>query len=225
MPKGIYNRTHPAWNKGLTKETNEKVRQYSIKCSESKKGTKLSEETKRKIADKTKLSHANGKRGYVYKKISASKLGHSVSQETRDRISKTLTGRKLSPELRKKLSLIHKGKHSGENSNFWRGGTSTLIAKLRSSPEYNDWRFKVFKRDNFTCQKCNKISKGDIEAHHLDGFSNIIHRNNITNYEEALNCKELWDVKNGLTLCIKCHRKTDNYGTNTGFLVTAKKLK
>ena len=29
----------------------------------------------------------------------------------------------------------------------------------------------------------------------------------ITNYKEALECEELWNLENGLTLCKECHKK------------------
>lgn len=36
---------------------------------------------------------------------------------------------------------------------------------------------------------------------------------NITTINEAIDCKELWDVDNGRVLCIPCHKKTDSYGS------------
>ena len=36
----------------------------------------------------------------------------------------------------------------------------------------------------------------------------VISENKIKTFEEAINCKELWDITNGRTLCITCHRKT-----------------
>ena len=30
--------------------------------------------------------------------------------------------------------------------------------------------------------------------------------------EEALECTELWDLENGRTLCVPCHKLTDTYG-------------
>ena len=37
----------------------------------------------------------------------------------------------------------------------------------------------------------------------------------IENKEQARNCDALWDMENGRTLCISCHRKTDTYGGNS----------
>ena len=85
----------------------------------------------------------------------------------------------------------------GELSPAWQGGKTEKSKLLRTSADYKAWRLAVFKRDNFTCQKCGKQSN-DLEAHHI---------------KEVCNNPELvFDVDNGLTLCHKCHKETDNYG-------------
>lgn len=33
-------------------------------------------------------------------------------------------------------------------------------------------------------------------------------------FEDAKNCGLLWDINNGETLCIACHRQTDSYKVN-----------
>lgn len=144
-------------------------------------------------------------------------------------------GKKLSEEHRKKLSLAHKylpgsftGKHhtqetkekiriakSGPKSNLWKGGVSKLSALIRASFKYRQWRSDVFTRDNFTCQGCG-IQSGCghtvyFEAHHIKSLSEIIKTNNIKTLEDALNCEELWNINNGETLCLDCHKLTDNY--------------
>ncbi|HNW65789.1 MAG TPA: hypothetical protein PKO10_01090, partial [Aliarcobacter cryaerophilus] len=60
------------------------------------------------------------------------------------------------------------------------------------------------------CKKCGQYG-GKLHAHHKKPFSIILKQNNITTIKEALNCKELWKKSNGVTLCIKCHKKTDSY--------------
>jgi 5-methylcytosine-specific restriction endonuclease McrA len=71
---------------------------------------------------------------------------------------------------------------------------------------YRNWRAAIFTRDNFTCQHCGQYS-GCLYAHHIKPYSEIIQFYEITKYEEALECDELWDINNGITLCEKCHRK------------------
>ena len=41
----------------------------------------------------------------------------------------------------------------GSNYEFWQK-QSPIIKKLRRSKEYRHWRYKVFKRDDYTCKLC-----------------------------------------------------------------------
>lgn len=100
----------------------------------------------------------------------------------------------------------------GENHHNWKGGISKLSNLIRRLPEMKSWRRKIFKRDNHSCQncksKCKKELKVILEAHHIKSFSLILKENNIKTTEQALSCLELWDIKNGITLCNFCHLKT-----------------
>jgi hypothetical protein len=82
---------------------------------------------------------------------------------------------------------------SGSKGCKWKGGVTPLNAVIRHSKEYVDWRQSVFDRDDYTCQKCN-VRGGQIHAHHIQLFSTHPHLR--------------FDVDNGTTLCIPCHRKT-----------------
>lgn len=86
---------------------------------------------------------------------------------------------------------------------------------IHSLPEYKDWKLNVFNRDNYICQSCNNdnaTSKGiKLEAHHTKPLSQIIEDNNIKTVADALNCKELWSLINGSTLCKKCHKLTKTF--------------
>jgi hypothetical protein len=62
----------------------------------------------------------------------------------------------------------------------------------RSSPEYTQWRTKVFERDNYTCQKCGQRG-GNLNAHHIKSY--------------AKHKKLRTVVDNGITLCEVCHKK------------------
>jgi 5-methylcytosine-specific restriction endonuclease McrA len=63
---------------------------------------------------------------------------------------------------------------------------------IRHSPEYKAWRKKVLIRDKYTCQNCGS-KKRRLEVHHIRGFTKYQH----------LRLK----VKNGITLCARCHNK------------------
>lgn len=59
-------------------------------------------------------------------------------------------------------------------------------------PEIKKWRMDVFERDEFTCKCCD--TKGALlNAHHLNGYHW---------------CKEeRFEINNGITLCVECHKK------------------
>ena len=98
---------------------------------------------------------------------------------------------------------------SGSNSPYWKGGISKIDKLCREMREYKQWRSDCFIRDKWTCQTCQ--SKGYVTVHHIKGFSKILRENNIKDILDARNCEELWDIKNGVTLCEECHSLTDNY--------------
>jgi general stress protein YciG len=103
-------------------------------------------------------------------------------------------GRKHTAESRQKMSECAR---KGADSNFWKGGVTPVIRSLRSFKEYRVWRTAVFERDNYTCQACG-IRGGKLEADHIKRFSE---------HPELR-----FDIRNGRTLCVPCHKTTDNYG-------------
>ena len=122
-------------------------------------------------------------------------------------------------EERQKISdtSYWKGR-TGELSPNWKGGTTKLGQLIRSCNLNKIWRTEVFQRDNWTCVSCGaKRSKGNrviIHCDHIKPFYKILEENNIKTVEEAKNCKELWDIENGRTLCIPCHKQTPSYLVN-----------
>ena len=100
--------------------------------------------------------------------------------------------------LRTKESIDKQRKTiSGENHWNWQGGKTGESRKLRNSCEYKKWRTAIFKRDNYTCQICNKRG-GFLEADHIKAWS------------QYPNLR--FSLSNGRTLCVECHRQTDNFG-------------
>lgn len=84
----------------------------------------------------------------------------------------------------------------GISEDEWNGFKETTNALIRKSIPYQKWRESVFKRDDYTCQKCGaRCGNGKavyLEAHHIQPFSEF----------EDLRM----DADNGITLCQECHR-------------------
>lgn len=116
--------------------------------------------------------------------------------------SNFMKGNKLN--FGRKLAFSHRLKISGDKSPRWRGGVTQIKSKLRSLPEYKSWRKSVYSRDKYTCQVCFD-NKNRLEAHHIKHVSFIIKEYNIKTVHDVLNCKILFDISNGVTLCKKCH--------------------
>lgn len=159
----------------------------------------------------------------IYRRGVGRKKGFIISQEHKDKISHGNKGRKLSIEQRKKLSLAKKGKvkwsqesrrklslsMTGEKE--FKGFRTKLRERIRVSRKYLEWRSAIFKRDNYHCQNCGK--NGRLEAHHIIPYSKIIKEFKIKTIEQAIKCKELWDIGNGITYCKECHILLDeNFG-------------
>jgi predicted nucleic acid-binding Zn ribbon protein len=122
-------------------------------------------------------------------------------------------GISLPVAVKLKLSQISKGKHfspntefkkghtmnKGEKSYWWKGGTTPINKLLRRSIEFKLWRESVFKRDDWTCQKCHIRGK-ELHPHHIKSF--------------ALFPELRFAIDNGVTLCKNCHVLTDSWGRN-----------
>jgi len=116
---------------------------------------------------------------------------------------------------KKRPDLIIRNKlrnQKGKNNGNWKGdkAITPLVMRLRMSLKYRQWRCDVFQRDDYVCQKCEKIG-GKLNADHIKPFSHIIKDNNIKSFEEGMMCEELWNINNGRTLCLECHIKTDTF--------------
>jgi len=72
--------------------------------------------------------------------------------------------------------------------------------------KYNNWRIQIFIRDEYTCQKCGDLG-GKLQAHHIKPFATILKENKIITLDSAIQCAELWNLDNGITLCKKCHKQ------------------
>ena len=177
MPKGVYIRTKPSWNKGkvglqvgwnrgLTKETDERVRKNGEQIRKTKKGV----EKYQLIAKKAR--EISSKLPRTSKQIeNARKMG---------KMSKT-------PEH---IEILREnGRRTGKAN--WRGGLSTLPYPIKFGKKL---KLYIKGRDKFICQNCNKTEEEEIlwikkglAVHHIDYVKN--------------NC----DERNLITLCLRCN--------------------
>ena len=91
-------------------------------------------------------------------------------------------------------------------------GLTKLSEKIRTNSKYLEWRSRIYKKDNYTCQWCgNKNGNGKsifLNAHHKIPLAFLLKENKIKTLEEAILCEALWKLSNGITLCRDCHEPT-----------------
>lgn len=83
-----------------------------------------------------------------------------------------------------------------------------LINQIRSCKRYLDWKKRVLENNDYKCNNCGASLIGcrsSLQIHHRKTFIDILKDNNITTFEQAIECKELWDENNGIILCSCCH--------------------
>lgn len=99
-----------------------------------------------------------------------------------DRDEKFITKSML---LFEEIGIITRKFNSIEIHKFW------IKTRNRSSSNYINWRNEVFKRDDYTCQKCG-VKAVKLNAHHIKKWSEY----------PSLR----FETTNGVTLCLKCHK-------------------
>jgi len=108
-------------------------------------------------------------------KIGNANRGRKLSEKTKEKISKSRKGKYLGKnnpnfgnhklkgennpnfgnhKLKGKNNPMY-GKYGAESSN-WRGGITPLHRLIRTCDKYNQWRLRIFKKDDFTCQYCGE---------------------------------------------------------------------
>ncbi|KKL18854.1 hypothetical protein LCGC14_2471360 [marine sediment metagenome] len=162
-------------------------------------GRKHTEETKRKMSKSGKGKRHSEVAINKMREIAKDRIkrnGDMFSPEIRLQISKLLRGRKLTEQHRRNISNAMKG----ENAPSWKGGITLQKRIIRKSFKYKLWRESVFERDNWTCVFCNTRG-GNLEPDHIKPF--------------AFFPELRFDVNNGRTLCIECHKKTETHSKRT----------
>lgn len=128
-------------------------------------------------------------------------------------MKKKMKGRKLSILARQKMSNAKKG-ICGPNHNTWiepdkRKGT--LNKNIRRLKEMKEWRHKVFEKDDYTCVDCGKRGSY-LHADHIKPLHFLLTEYKILKPSDAVKTPEIWNVENGRTLCVPCHKLTKTFG-------------
>ncbi len=145
-------------------------------------GNVLSEETRTQMG-LSRMGHTHG-----FKKGAVSPFkGKRHTEEALEKNRRAHLGKKHSPETR--------AKKKGKKAWNWREDRTYALerSRLANSQDWKSWRIAVFTRDNFTCAECN-ITGGHLEPHHIIPIRLEINR--------------VFDIDNGITLCLRCHKKT-----------------
>lgn len=121
---GRFQKGGTPWNKGLTKETDDRIKskphtEESKKLmSEKRKGFKFTEESKKKMSESHKNKTYGKRPPDVGRKISEAKIGHKVSEETRKKISLSKSGTHMSEKvLENKLQKEYETKKKNNSFN------------------------------------------------------------------------------------------------------------
>lgn len=172
---------------------NKKYRENQIKSFQNKE---VSLETRKKLSILAKQRVQNGtfnlkpKRGKDHPWYGRK---HTPEAIEKNRIAHT--------GIKQSESTIKKRIKSGKEHHSWKGGITPKNKKIRNSKKYKDWRLSVFERDNYTCIICkSKSGSGKtvvLNADHIKPFS--------------LYPKLRFNLNNGRTLCVPCHKKTDTF--------------
>lgn len=202
----------------FTKEHRQKLREAKLGKKQSPeqirkrflhaKGRKHTEETKQKIGK----SNKNKKR--TKEEVEKMKIrfggknhpnyGKRSSEETRRKISEGIKKHYESMEAREKLS---------KSKGLWEIKRKRHFnSRLRSFYKYREWRKKIFERDKYMCVLCGDNPEKPEIDHYPKPLTLILMENNIETIKEASQCRELWEMGTGRTLCHACHKNTPTYG-------------
>ena len=195
---GTYKRTQEH-RKKMSKALKGRKITWKGKISKALKGRKLSEEHKEKLS-----IFREGKPSPMKGKHHSEATKRKISERGRGRIGGML-GKHHSKEVKIKMGKA-RIKYTGKNSPGWKGGKVRVNLLVRALKKYKNWICKILQRDNYTCRKCNNKG-GRLEIHHKKPLNIIIKEYKIKTYKDMVNCNEIWDLNNGITLCKKCHRK------------------
>jgi len=185
---GKANKGKPAWNKGLTIESDKRVKDYSQKL----RGRIQSKEHRIKNSNvhKGQIPWHKG-RVNVYSEKALKNISEgtkkAMTEEVRDKLRQSHIGKVIAHEQKKKISATMQGIPFEE----WNGFTSSGLYDINFN---NKFRQLIRKRDNQICMNCNvhrEQIKESLSVHHI-------------NYDKNCTIEQ-----NCISLCRRCHTFTN----------------
>lgn len=169
------------WNRGLTKETDERVRKNGELIGKSMKNNP---KVLKHLKPRFFTSENNPMKGKF--KEQNPFYGKHHTEKTKQKLRIIRLGKPMPEKTRIKISQTEKG----EGNPNWKGGVSFEPY----TPEFNFWlKLQIRTRDNFTCQYCGLKENGKaLHIHHID-------------YD-----KKNSSFNNLITLCTGCNTKVNN---------------
>lgn len=195
MPIGIYQRKPRAVYNccDCGKKVSRRIHKRCQSCCA--KGRKHTEEWKKKQSERLLAQWASGIRDGAAKKISKALTGRKLSEDHKRKIGLGHRGLKRSPEsIEKYKAGMTKRLSDGTWRNQWggyKGGVSTRDIHSLFNPRYVQWRTSVFTRDNYKCRIENKDCNGQLQAHHILPWRDFVELR--------------YETNNGITLCHAHH--------------------
>mgnify|MGYP001579569362 CR=1 FL=1 len=180
-----------------TAETIKKLKDIALRLGiypPSRNGARLTLEQRKKLSDYWSGRPRGPRTEETKRKLSLAVKGFKHTEEVKLRISEKLKGKKP-----KNFGIYFGLK--GINHPNWKGGITPINHKIRASLNFKLWRKAVFERDDYRCIGCGiKSEKGTkviLNADHIFPFFKFP--------------RLRFDINNGRTLCVDCHKLTDTY--------------
>lgn len=220
ISKRFSGKNNPMYGKEASKETRKKI---SIKSKNRKHSAETIDKIRAKLKNIKKSDAHKKKISKAAKKRFTNKENHPMYGKKNSWGTHTLEAKsKISKRMAGKNNPMY-GKNGAQNPMWnlknkahpaWKPPKkrkSDLSNQIRNCEKGIEWRNKVYSRDKYTCVLCKNNKGGNLNADHIVPLSVLLKEHKVLTLSDAIKCKDLWDVSNGRTLCVKCHKLTPSY--------------